>query len=93
LRAKSASVGGFGITVGVDVTVLVGAETLVNVGVAVGKRVGVLVGKVVFVGAGIAVRLDVVPQAARAKPSDDVPHNRKKSRRGMFFIFLFSFCA
>jgi hypothetical protein len=62
----------------------------VSVTVAVGN--GVLDGKAVFVGAGVAV--GGTPQAASAKPTDDVPHNFRKSRRVRCFIVdSFLFCA
>ena len=89
LSAISRSVGGRGVAVSVGVAVgvgvFVGAGVLVSAAVAVGNGVfvgkGVLVGKAVFVGVGVAVGVGVTPQAARAKPIDEVPHSFKKSRR------------
>jgi tetrahydrodipicolinate N-succinyltransferase len=90
LSAKSRMVNGRGVAV--TVTVLVGAGVLVSVGVAVGNAV--LVGKGVFVGTRVGVGVGVTPQAARAKPIDDVPSNFKKSRRVRCFIVdSFLFCA
>ena len=57
----------------------------VSVGVAVGKGVfvdvSVVVGKVVLIATGVGVGVGVTPQAARAKPIDDAPHNVRNSRR------------
>jgi len=77
LSAQSRRVVGSGIAVGVGIAVAVASETLV--GIAMG--IAVLVGKSVFVDAGVAVGVGVTPQAASTKPTDDVPHNLKKSRR------------
>jgi len=46
--------------------------------------VAIVVGNEVIVGKGTAD--GVTPQAARAKPIDDVPHNLKKARRVNWFI-------
>lgn len=56
-----------------------------GVGVAVGS--GVLVGLGVLEGEGVAVGVGVTPQAARAKPTEDVPQILRNSRRVKSFIF------
>jgi hypothetical protein len=74
------------------VGVLVGVVVGVDVGLPAGRAVGssVFTGKGVLVKAGVIAGEGMAPHAARAKPTDDVPHSIKKSRRDRYAILLAS---
>lgn len=76
---------GLRVSVGWTVSVAVADAVGVTVTVAVLVGVGVFVGADVFIGTSVGIGVGVTPQAARAKPIDDVPHNLKKSRRVNLF--------